>query len=68
MDLEIIILSEVMENRLEVAKEERQRNGMDWEFGVGRCKLVHLEWISNEVLLYSIGNYIQFLGTDQGGK
>ena len=22
---------------------------MDWEFGVGRCKLLHLEWISNEV-------------------
>ena len=29
---------------------------MDGEFGVGRCKL--LEWISNEVLLYSTGNYI----------
>ena len=35
--------------------------GMDWEFGVGRCKLLHLEWISNEVLLYSTGNYIQSL-------
>ena len=34
---------------------------MDWEFGVGRCKLLHLEWISNEVLLYSTGNYIQLL-------
>ena len=20
---------------------------MDWEFGVGRCKLFYLEWISN---------------------
>ena len=27
-------------------------SGMDWEFGVDRCKLLHLEWISNEVLLY----------------
>ena len=34
------------------------RSGMDREFGVGRCKLFHLEWISNEVLLNSTGNYI----------
>ena len=33
--------------------------GTDWELGVSRCKLLHLEWISNEVLLYSTGNYIQ---------
>ena len=32
--------------------------GMDWESGVNRCKLSHLEWISNEMLLYSTGNYI----------
>ena len=31
---------------------------LDWEFGVKRCKLFHLEWISNDVLLYSTGNYI----------
>ena len=33
-------------------------SGMDWEFGVSKCKLLHLEWISNEILLYSTGNYI----------
>ena len=27
---------------------------MDREFGISRCKLFHLEWIGNEVLLYSI--------------
>ena len=32
---------------------------MDWEFGVGRCKLLHLEWINNKVLMYSTGKYIQ---------
>ena len=32
-------------------------SGMDWEIGVSRCKLLHLEWISNEMLLYSTGNY-----------
>ena len=31
---------------------------MDWEFGVNRCKLLHLEWISNEILLNSIENYV----------
>ena len=35
--------------------------GIDWEFGVGRYRPSHLEWISNEVLLHSIGNYIQSL-------
>ena len=35
--------------------------GMDWEFGFRRCKLLHLEQISNEVPLYSTGNYIQSL-------
>ena len=29
---------------------------MDWEFGVNKCKLLPLEWISNEILLYSTGN------------
>ena len=29
--------------------------GMDWEFGAGRCKLLCIGWINNEVLLYSTG-------------
>ena len=33
---------------------------MDWESGVGRCRLLHLEWINNEVLMYSTGNYTQY--------
>jgi len=37
---------------------------MDWKFGVDRCKLFYLKWINNEVLLYSTGNYTQFLGID----
>ena len=39
-------------------------SGINREFGVGRCKLLHLEWIGNEVLLYSTRNYTQSLGTD----
>ena len=34
------------------------RSGMDWGFGVNRYKLLPLEWISKEIMLYSIGNYI----------
>ena len=43
-------------------------NGMDWESGVSRCKLVHLEWISNKVLLYNTGSYIQSLEIDHDGR
>ena len=32
---------------------------MDWESGVNRCKLLHIEGINSKVLLYSTGNYIQ---------
>ena len=45
-----------MENRLVVAKG-KQGSGMDLEFGVDRCKLLPLEWISSGILLYSTGNY-----------
>ena len=37
---------------------EEGGSGMGWESGVNRCKLLHLEWASNEILLYSTGNYI----------
>ena len=30
--------------------------GIDWEFGVGRCKLLYIGWINNKVLLCSTGN------------
>ena len=46
-------------NKLLVAKVGG--GGVGWEFGVGRCKLLYLEWIHNKVLLYSTGNYIQYL-------
>ena len=47
-----------IENSLVVAGGEWGKNGNDGEFGVVRCKLLHLGWISNEGLLYSTGNYI----------
>ena len=42
--------------------------GMGWEFGVSRCKLLYLGWINNKVLLYSIGNYIQYPVINYTGK
>ena len=42
--------------------------GMEWEFGVGRCKLLHLEWIKDKVLMYSTGNYIQYPLINHNGK
>ena len=51
-----------------VAKGDGGGRGMDWEFGVSRSKLLHLEWISKEVLLFRSGNYIQSLGIDHDGR
>ena len=43
-----------MKNRLVVAKDEWERVG----FGVDRCNLLHLEWLRNDIRLYSTGNYM----------
>ena len=42
--------------------------GMDWEFAVGRCKLLHVGWMEKKVLLYNIGNYVQCPGINNNGK
>ena len=51
-----------------VAKGRWGGSEMAGEFGVGRWKLLRLEWKSNEVLLYSTGNYIQSLGIEHDGR
>ena len=38
-----------LENRLVVAWREGEGSGMYWELGVNGCKLLLLEWISNEI-------------------
>ena len=43
---------------------EEVEGGMDWEFQVHRCKLLHLEWINHEILLYNTGHSIQSPGLD----
>ena len=41
---------------------------MNREFGISRCRLLHLQWINNKVLLHSTGNCIQSPGTDHDEK
>ena len=41
-----------IENRVVVAKGWGEGRAMDREFGVSICKLLYLEWINNEVLVY----------------
>ena len=36
--------------------------------GLAECKLLYIEWINNEVLLYSTGNYIQYPAINCNGK
>ena len=56
------------ENRLVVAKAEKGGGYMDWELGIGRWKLLHIEWINYKVLLLSTRNYIQYPEINHNGK
>ena len=46
----------------------KEHGGMDWTFGISRCKLLYIECINNKVLLYSTGNYIQYPVINHNGK
>ena len=41
---------------------------MKWEFGVSRYTVSYMGWINSKVLLYSIGNYIQYPVINHNGK
>ena len=47
-----------MDIRLMVATGKGRERGKDWEFRVGRCKQLHLEWINSKVLMHSEGNFV----------
>ena len=51
-----------------LAKGEGGGSRKDREFGVSRGKVLQLEWISNEVLVYSTGMYSQSLGISHDGR
>ena len=48
-------------------REEGEREA-DGEFGVGRCRLLDVEQMSDGVLMYSTGNCIQPLEKEPDGK
>ena len=41
-----------------VATEEGARGGVELGVEVSRRKLLYVEWITDKVLVYSLGNYI----------
>ena len=41
---------------------------MDWELGISRYKLLHIGWISNKVLQYSMENYSEYPVIYHSGK
>ena len=41
---------------------------MDWGFGVSTGKLLHTEWIDNEILLCRTGSCIPCSGINLNGK
>ena len=51
-----------------VAKGEGMWEGMDWEFGISRYKVLYIAWVNNKVHLYNTGNYIQYPVINHNGK
>ena len=65
--LEGLYVARYREPDLWLPKKRGYGGRMDWEFGISRCKSLHLEWI-NKVLLYSTGKYIKNPGINHNGK
>ena len=47
---------------------EELGGGMEWEVGISRSKLLYIEWINNQALLYSTKSYIQHPMINHNGK
>ena len=60
--------SQTQRTDLGLPRGKENGDGKDWEFGISRCKLLHIEWVSNKVLLYSKRNYIQYPVINHNGK
>ena len=56
-----------LENRLVVVKGLGEGKKV-WESGISRCKLLYIGWMNNKVLLYSIGNCIQYPVINHNGE
>ena len=42
-------------------QKEKGRGGINWEFEINRYRLPNIKQINNNDLLYSTGNYTQYL-------
>ena len=51
-----------------VAKGKRVKEGKNWAFGTGKCKLLYIGWMNNKVLLYSTGKYIHYPVINHTGR
>jgi len=51
-----------------VTKGESRVGGINWGYGINRDKLLYMIYINNKDLLYSTGNYIQYLVIIYNGK
>ena len=51
-----------------MGKKKKETLCLYWEFGVGRCKLLHWEWINNRALLHTTGNHSQYSVINHDGK
>ena len=60
--------SQTQRTDLWLPRGRRGGGGMDWEFGISRCKLLYIKWINNKILLYSTGNYMQYPVINHNGK
>ena len=49
-------------------QERESKEGLGWELGNNRCKILYLGWINNKIPLYSTGNYIQYPIRNHNGK
>ena len=49
------------EKRLVVAKGKGGVGGMDWDLGVGRCKLLHIGWMDNKSVCIAQGTIFNIL-------
>ena len=51
-----------------VTKGVRGGGGINWEFRINRYTLLYIKQINNKDLLYSTGNYTQYLVITCNGK
>ena len=56
------------ESKLKVTKGEKDSGRMNQEYWINRHKGLYRKQISNKVLLYNTGNYIQYLVINYNGK